>query len=277
MPRRALRRHRRKPARKHKGRRKPTSGIPRSMGLGSQMARIVETVEFNSVPPNLIQACVFNIAQFERARTLATNFRWYKPTMVTWTIEPQYNTYQSGVAAATVPYLYTIMNRTQDSSFLGLGDLLTQGAKPRKLTGVNRVTYKPNWCSPGLLVQNVVPSGGFGGMLNNVYIQGLKPEFGWLQAPNLPIASSVIPPNLIRPYQQVDPVTSNTPVQNQAGLTYFNGHQFYIEQTVPSGAATPSYKITCQVHWAFKDPKNVLASSSDNVFATLNDLSGNPV
>jgi len=274
MPRRAPRRYRRKPARKSKGRRKQ-SGIPRSMGLGNQMAKIVETIEFNSVAPNSIQGCVFNISQFERARTLATNFRWYKPTKVTWTIEPQFNTYQSGTGA-TVPYLYTIMNRSQDSSFLTLNDLLTQGAKPKKLVNQHRVTYRPNWCTPGLMVQNVVPGQTFGGMLDNVFIQGLQPAYGWLQAPNLLNPPSAVP-DTIRPYLVTVPGISNTEVQNQAGTTYFNGHQFFIDQQVASGSLVPSYKITCQVHWSFKDLKNVLASATDNIFETLNDLSGNPV
>ena len=264
------RRMRRRPVRrfKRRGARKGASGIPRSLGLGTQMARIVETIEFNSVPPNLTQGCVFNISQFERARTLAVNFRWYKPTYVTWTIEPQFNTYQSGAAAATVPYLYTVMNRTQDSSFLGLSDLLTQGAKPRKLIGQSKVSYKPNWCSPGLLVQNVVPSSGFGGMLDNVFIQGLKPEYGWLQSPNLFNASTAVPAT-IRPYLVTTAGQANTEVLNQPGTTYFNGHQFFIDQQVPGGVLVPAYKITCQVHWAFKDPKNVIASGEDNVFSTL--------
>lgn len=274
MPRRANRRYRRKPARKTKGRRKQ-SGIPRSLGLGNQMAKIVETIEFNSVTPNTIQGCVFNISQFERARTLATNFRWYKPTKVTWTIEPQFNIYQSGTGA-TVPYLYTVMNRSQDSSFQTLNDLLTQGAKPKKLINQNRVTYRPNWCTPGLMVQNVVPGQTFGGMLDNVFIQGLQPAYGWLQAPNY-LNSQAAVPDTIRPYLVTTPGIANTEVQNQAGTTYFNGHQFYIDQQIAAGSTVPGYKITCQVHWSFKDPKNVLASGSDNIFATLNDLSGNPV
>lgn len=265
--RRRVRRARRKPARKSKGRR--SGGIPRSMGLGNQMAKIVETIEFNSVAPNVTQGCVFSIAQFQRARTLATNFRWYKPTHVTWTIEPQFNVYQSGISNPTVPYIYTIMNRSQDDTYQNLNDMLTQGARPRKLVGPYKMSYRPNWCSPGLMAQNVVSIPGvFGGALNNVFIQGLKPEYGWLQAPNYPGAFPGQPPS-IRPTMYLNATISNTGVSNQASATFFNGHQFYIEQSVPSGATTPVYKITCQVHWAFKDPKNALASGSDNVFDAL--------
>lgn len=269
MPRpRRVRRARRKPARKSKARRS-AGGIPRSLGLGNQMAKIVETIEFNQVVPNVTQNCVFSISQFERARTLATNFRWYKPTHVTWTIEPQFNVYQSGVTNPTVPYIYTIMNRTQDDSFLTLNDMLTQGARPRKLVGAYKVSYRPNWCSPGLLATNVVSiPGQFGGALNNVFVQGLKPEYGWLQAPNL-LSAYPAPPPGIRPIMYLNAAVTNTGVQNQASATYYNGHQFYIEQSVPSGATLPAYKITCQVHWAFKDPKNVLATGSDNVFDQL--------
>ena len=261
--------HKRRPARKNrKGARK--SGIPRSLGLGNQMARIVETVEFNKLAPNYVQGMVFNIGQFERARTLATNFRWYKPTKVTWTIEPQFNTYQSGAGASTVPYLYQIMNRTQDSTFLTLSDLLTQGAKPVKLTTVKKLSYRPNWCSPGLIVQNVTAIPGvFGGALNNVFVQGMKAEYGWLQAPNIATSGN---PATIQPYQVLG-VGANTGVENQTALTYFNGHQLYVDQKVPPGGVVPVYKVTCQVHWAFKDPKNILAGATDNIFE---DISGNP-
>lgn len=260
---------RRKMARKGRGRKTGRkSGIPRSLGLGNQMARIVETVEFNKLAPNYVQGMAFNIGQFERARTLATNFRWYKPTRVVWTIEPQFNTYQSGAANATVPYIYQIMNRTADNSYITKSDMLTQGAKPVKLTTVKKISYRPNWCSPGLLVQNVVAGPSFGGMLNNVFIQGLKPEYGWLQAPNL-LGTG---PGNVAPIVAAPPATvgaGNTPVLNNASYTYFHGHQLYVDQVVTSGGTVPMYKVTCQVHWSFKDPKNTLATATDNIFADI--------
>ena len=267
MPRRAVRRPRRKL--------RPRRRYGRKAKASPQMAKIVESIEFNRLSPNLVQSMTFNINQFERARTLATNFRWYKPTKVCWTIEPQYNVFQSGPASNSVPYLYQVMNRTQDASTLNLNDILTQGAKPQRLIGVKKTTYRPNWCSPGLIVQNVVPIPGvFGGALNNVFMNGLQAQYGWLQAPNnLPI-----PPITINP-QQVDLLgqttsSANTLVKNVPGSTLFNGHQVYIEQQVPAGGVSSVFKVSCTVHWSFKDPKNTLASGTDNIFE---DLSGSVV
>jgi len=268
MPRRA--RRARKPNRK------PRRKIGRRSGGAkvSQMARISETIEFNKLTPNLQMNAAFTINQFERARTLATNFRWYKPTKVTWTLTPQYNTFQGGVSSPSVPYVYTVMNRTQDSSAMTLSDFLSQGAKPHKLTSSRKITYRPNWCSPGLIVQNVVSiPGQFGGALNNVFMNGLQAQYGWLQAPdNLPLSQSA--PGQVEPLHPLSSA-ANTRVNNVPGATVFNGHQYYVQQDIPPTSASALFKITCTVDWAFKDPKNILAAPGDNLF-TL-DLSNNEV
>jgi len=268
MPRRVVRRRRagRKPRRKI-GRR---SGGRRP----SQMARITETIEFNKLTPNIQMNCSFTLNQFERARVLATNFRWFKPVKATWTLTPQYNTFQGGVSAPSVPYVYTIMNRTQDSSALELSDFLSQGAKPVKLTATKKISYRPNWCSPGLIVQNVVSiPGQFGGALNNVFMNGLQAQYDWLQAPNnLPLSQQSPAP--IVPLKATSSV-ANTAVSNIPGATIFNGHQYYVQQDIPPTSGGSLFKVTCTVEWAFKDPKNLLAAPTDNIF-TL-DLSNNEV
>lgn len=254
---------RRKMARKGKGVRRSR---PRAQ---KQMAQIVETIEFNKLAPNVVQSCTFNIGQFERARTLATNFRWYKPTHVTWKIEPQFGTYQAVPGGSTVPYLYTLMNRTQDSSFMTLSDMLTQGARPVKLTATKSLSYRPNWCSPALLSQNVVSlPGQFGGAVNQIAMAGLTAQYGWLQAPNNLLGGAAITPIFQVGY--APGVVTNTTVSNNAATTLYNGHQYYVEQqTVTTGV--PTFKITCTVKWSFKDPKNIIAAPTDNIFQ---DISG---
>jgi len=234
----------------------------------SQMARISETIEFKNIAPNFVQSLTFSLGLFERARTLATNFRWVKPTKVTWAIEPQYNVYQSGPGSSTVPYVYTIMNRTQDSSYMTLNDLLTQGARPVKLTNLKKTTYRPNWCSPGLIVQNIVPTTSFGGMVNNVVVAGLQAQYGWVQCPDAVGNPSFVTPLFVP--STVGPQPVNTPVANMASSVIYNGHQIYIDQQT-SLATTPTFRLTCKVDWSFKDPKNILASASDNIFE---DVSG---
>ena len=265
-PRRRVRRAPKRRVAKRKGHRRgraPTSS--------KQMARITETIEYKNLDPNQVLSCSFNLNQFQRARTLATNFRWYKATHVTWTLEPQFTTYQSGAGFSSVPYLYQVMNRTQDADGrLTLSDMLTMGARPKKLTSVIKTSYRPNWCSPGLLTQNVVAGAGFGGLLNNIFMNGVKPEFGWLQAPNdLPAAPiGINPPQNLMLGQTTS--SANTIVRNVPSACLYNGHQYYIEQNTFASSVN-NYKVTCRVQWSFKDPKNVLAIATDNIFE---DLSG---
>lgn len=265
---RAPRRPRRRVA-KRKGNRR--GRVPKA---SSQMARISETIEFKSLAPNTVQALTFNIGLFQRARTLATNFRWCKATRCTWSIEPQYNVFAPGTGSTSIPYVYTVMNRTQDSSFMTLNDLLTQGAKPVKLIAMKKTSYRPNWCSPGLLVQNVVPIAGFGGALNNIVMQGLQAQYGWVQCPDATGNPSFVTP--LNDFSSVGPQPANTSVANMASSVRYNGHQVYIDQqfTTP---VTPTFRITCKVDWVFKDPKNVLANVNDNIFEDVaSDLPQGP-
>jgi len=236
------------------------------------MAQITETIEFNRLAPNSVQACTFHIAQFYRANQLAANFRWYKPTKVTWKIEPQFGTFQAVPGGPTVPYLYQLMNRTQDSTFMTLSDMLTQGARPTKLIAAKSLSYRPNWCSPALISQNVLQGSGFGGYLNNIAMAGMTAQYGWLQAPNDPNpqnTGAAIKPLVITGYAPGS--VTNTAVSNNPGTTLFNGHQYYVEQFTPVAGSTPTFKITCTVKWAFKDPKCVAAIPTDNIFQ---DISG---
>lgn len=259
--------------RKAAPRRRKGKGVRRSRPRAGvkQMARITETIEFNKLAPNLVQACTFHIAQFQRARTLAANFRWYKPTKVTWKIEPQFGTFQAVPGGPTVPYLYQLMNRTQDASFMTLSDMLTQGARPTKLINTKSLSYRPNWCSPALLAQNVVPLvGQFGGAVNQIAMAGMTAQYGWLQAPNDAgnPGASIVPLNI----NGFAPGTiTNSTVNNNPGVTLFNGHQYYVEQQTVTAGTTPTFKITCTVSWSFKDPKNVAALGNDNIFQ---DISG---
>jgi len=231
------------------------------------MAHIVETIEFNRLSPNLVQNCTFSIAQFYRASQLAPQFRWYKPTQVTWKIEPQFGTFQAVPGGPTVPYLYQLMNRTQDSTFMTLSDMLTQGARPSRLISAKSLSYRPNWCSPALLVQNVVAATGFGGVVNNVVMAGMKANYGWLASPNTSNQTAITPlNNQSTAFGQ----PANSSVANVPSQTLFNGHQYYVEQQTTAGS-TPTFKITCTVKWAFKDPKCVTAVSNDNIFQ---DISG---
>lgn len=187
-----------------------------------------------------------------------------------------FNTYQSAAGGqTTIPYVYTIMNRTQDKPALLLNDLLAQGARPRKLTSIVKTTYKPNWCSPGLLSMNVQSGPGFGGYVQNITQNGLQPEFGWLSTPGTYYASSTNFADLQSLATRVSSVTNtgNNQVTNAPALAIYNGHVLYIEQL--NAPQVIACKITAKVTWVFKDPKYNLATGTDDVFSF--DVSGNQV
>lgn len=236
---------------KGKGRR-----VPSSLGMFNdrgQMARIKETVAFTDLDPNLGYNFNFNLSQFQRASTIAPSFKFYKATLVEWTIEPLYNTFQDGTTGAevTVPYIYMTMNRTQDSTGIGLADIQAMGAKPRKLVSKLVIKYKPNWCSPGLIQYTTLPQ-LVGNPVNNIKQQGLKAQYSMLASPdtnpgqnNGSIFAPAPPPNL-------PPNTGNAEVN--ANQVVYNGHTVWIDQEVPTGTLQPVARVTCTVHWSFKDP-----------------------
>ena len=248
--------------------------IPRNPRASTQMASITETIEIQNINVNQNNFCTFSLSQFTRANQLGEYFKWYKPVSVTWILEPMFNVYQSGTSNPAVPYLYKIMNRTQDNTPLILNDFLAQGAKPIKFNKPITIRYKPNWCSPGLLSMSVVPISGFGGAVQNIVQQGLKPEYGWLQTPNQYFGSLSSLANISGFLNNLGGATNigNTMVSNASARTLFNGHAFYLEQYHGVSGIIPA-KLSCKVHWVFKDSKYTQAGGQDNVFTE--DLSGN--
>lgn len=255
MPARRIRRRPRRRVARRGARRIPRSLVPKS----PQMARIKETIQFVDFLPNTSYLCAFNLAQFERANALALYFRWIKPAKVTWQFEPLYNTYQEsgtvGVYAPGVPYFYYAMNRTQDAHIYTLSDLQAQGSKPKKFSSKITISYKPNWCSPGLIVQGQTNNSVIG--LRNT---GLKPEYGWTQSSNSsadnsanmdPAIPSTIDGNTFNPQTGLTPDMTG----NLSNQVLYNGHDIFISQ--PNGIDTQRVcRCTCTVEWIFKDPNN---------------------
>lgn len=245
---------------KGKGRK---SRVPRSLSLFNdrgQMARIKETVAFADLDPNVGYNFNFNLSQFQRASTIAPSFKWYKATMVEWTIEPLYNTFQDGTTGAevTIPYAYMTMNRTQDSTGLGLADIQAIGAKPKKLVAKMVIKYKPNWCSPGLTqlarYQATSPTGY---ALTETTSAGLQAQYSYLQCPNNNKGQNN--PDFSVPsiaFNQTGPPVGINIVQGaiQTNQVLYNGHTVWVDQEVPTGTLQPVARVTCTVHWSFKDP-----------------------
>jgi len=269
MPRRFARRVRKtKPRRARKGargghRRRPSSTATAGSG---QMARIVETVEFNDNVPNQTYQNTFTLAQFPRAGVLSGNFQFYKAHKVTWSYEPLFNTFQEnqigGAQSVSKPYIYMLMNRVQNlNNGLTLQNIQACGAKPQSLVSKKSITYRPNWCSPGLTA--VTPGNDPVSPIQSMVSQGLKCQYGWLgtagrmailNGPNgqyVPLATVSANQS-----EQMSPINDGLTGKTQNALIYnnnavYNGHTTYVEQTSPVLGQSVA-RLTCTVEWHFK-------------------------
>jgi len=227
-----------------------------------QMARIVETLEFADLTVKDSYQNIFSLSQFPRACAVAASFQYYKAAKVVWSYEPCYNTFQSGNVATSKPYLYIVMNRTQNQNNAStLTQLQACGARPVALVATKKITYKPNWCSPGLTAVNPGPTQG-----DNVYYsQGLQAQYGWLASAGQvlslqtggPAGSGAlfnppaINPNSFRPINQsLDVTNSNNIILSNTAV--YNGHTSFVDQEYQGAEGQVIARLTCTVTWLFK-------------------------
>jgi hypothetical protein len=225
------------------------------MGLGNQMAKIQETVEFTDMLADQVYNFNFNLSQFQRASDLAPNFKWYKAAKVEWRIDALYNTFQES-STGTVPYIYKVMNRTQSAQPLNIQDIQAQGAKPVKFVGAHKVSYRPNWCVLGPLQTQPVAGTGSLVAASPIYANGLKAVYDWISSPEgnagqNNTASNPLAFAPIKPTPGFAGVSQS--VVNAPNQTIYNGHAVFIDQLIPV-AALPVARVSCTVTWLFKDP-----------------------
>jgi len=196
-----------------------------------QYATITETLEYSDLSANVMTNSVFSLGQFDRALAVATSFQYYRAKTVTWTYEPQYNTFQETTGASiSKPYLYLAMNRTQIPLLNGdLENIQAMGSKPLTLTSKKSLTYKPNWCSPGLSA-----------IANASYVlvpQGSKVQYSWIAVPDTNATLN------LQPAAHGDQLFNTWAV--------YNGHLSFIDQSQSVTPATVA-RITATVVWEFK-------------------------
>lgn len=219
----------------------PSAGPSLAPSGRGQYASIVETINDidGTYNPNQLYAETLSLALFARARSLATQFQFYRAKKVTYTYEPLYNTFQQG-SPVTKPYIYMMMNRTQLPFTGGLAQLQASGARPKPFTSLVKLSYTPNWCSSGL----VASIGNPVAFTNDVASIGIKKEYGWLACPTSDNGTNADvveqPTNLSTVFDSQVAVNNNVP---------YNGHVVYIDQTTGSGGIA---RLTIQVHWEFK-------------------------
>lgn len=229
------------------------SRVPRAMGRSagpsiagsdrSQYASIIETIDPSglgiAITPNVLVNNAFSLSQFNRAKSLACQFQYYRAKRVTYVYTPLFNTYQEGVSGFSKPYMYTLMNRTQQFMLGGLLQLQHSGARPKPFTSVTKVTYVPNWCSPGLVARGPEEA--------PVINTGNQAQYAWLTTPfsdtgaddSAPQIEGALSTSL--PTIDIPAITPNCVV--------YNGHTTYVDQP---GSDAPVYNLLIQVHWEFK-------------------------
>lgn len=246
--------------------RRGRSSVPRMPLIAdkNQSCRIVETIEFADLSGNHAYSAIFNLGEFPRAFTLAPHFQWYKATHVKYTYTPLFNVFDDGAGQASKPYMYTMMNRSQQSFTTGthLSDFQAAGARPLALTTTKEISYKPNWCQIANTAIRTTPSVG-----QDFATVGYTPNYGWLATP---ISAVIVPSNTgttdTGTYLLENPAPGGSPPGapyilpfNLRNNVIYNGHLTFMDQTYVGAAPSNAIaKVTCQVTWVFKGAKNSL-------------------
>lgn len=225
--------------------------MPHIAGPG-QYATITETFEATDVLANTVYNNTFDLVKFVRASTVAAQFAWYRAKEVIYSYEPLFNTFIADSDATTLhkPYIYTVMNRQQNSLLAGgLSALQQAGARPKPLVGRTVVRYKPNWCSPGLVSyttgQGQAPNPPV--VVTKIIQQGLKPQYGWLAG-----NCSALPPDVDNGFTPINQSTNaTTAAVVGVNMVQYNGHVTYIDQ-LAAGNETTIARLTVTVCWEFK-------------------------
>jgi len=194
-------------------------------------------VPFTQPTPNQDVNYQFNIAQFDRASAIAKNFKFYRAKRVVWTLIPEYNTFQAGVANQSMTQVSMIMNRTGDNSAWGLAEYDAQGAVPMTFAKKRVIAYKPNLVQPF-----------------NVTLGAISPESPPVATTgtlgNTPVYDKWVGTNS---YAVSALVGQATDIIIRGDLTPYYGHSIYwaVSQVV---SQNPLATIFCEVEWEFKDP-----------------------
>jgi len=236
--------------------------IARSMNPQSQTTTVVETINFENTLSGLANEMAlawFKLSQFPRARAIAPYFRFYKAMECIWTYTPYNNTYQQDGSLTTglsIPYIYTVMNRTQDLKPLlavstggsAIAMFQTLGARPKTFTRQHIVRYKPNY----LLAGQTLKAASGDTLINTI----VRPGYAHIACPDLDRAGGG-GTEAVQPVNQV-PSFGGTLVS--ADNAAWGAHLSYVEQ-FKADPVEPMYSVTLTVKWHFKQP-NYLSPGS---------------
>lgn len=206
-------------------------------------ASCVETNEYMDINANVLHYFQFKLSEFPRSNQIASQYAFFRPKAVEWSVEPFFDTYQEASGgASSVPQIMWVMNRSGQFNLTTKAQLEDMGAMPRKFIRNHIIKYKPNtlqlMAEPSRLGINANGSGGdFAPFYSGAALSADK----WI------------------PYQSTA-IDNGTPA---ADLTVFNalyqtffGHIMLVEQQV--SVVDTVARIRCRVHWEFKDPLTTL-------------------
>jgi len=207
-------------------------GNPRAMApSANNYAKIVETINYETVNPNTMYGNLITLADTTRALAMAANFQWYRITAVEWKYKPLFNTFQDSisttVSSPSKPEFYSIMNRNGNFPANTLLELKEQGAIARSFARNLNIKYKPNT----LLLASIANTDG------TTVANANELKFNaWL-----PCSQTV----------------AISPSSDWTAIPYY-GHQFYIDQEIPTQAANPEIaSLEARVVIEFKGPQVV--------------------
>ena len=231
---RRMRRARRRAGRLARLKRNPqqTSGNIRT----KQYARCVEVVPFSQPTANSDVNYQFNISQFDRAKAIAQNFKFYRAKRVVWTMLPEYNVFQSGAGQVSLPTIAVIMNRTGDNTAWTQAEYDAQGAVPKTFSKKRLIAYKPNLVQPFNVAINVTTLG-----LPTTGTVGNTPVYDkWIGTGSYLVDN----PN----------VGTGVALSIRGDVTPYYGHAIYWAATSTAPSEPALATIFCEVEWEFKDP-----------------------
>jgi len=236
--------------------------VPRGITAApGQMCRIVETINLDNINPNTNYLNTFQLNQFRRAHYMSAAFAFYKAAKVTYTYTPLFNTFQDVSGSSSAPNIFTLMNRQGDTNLpqSNIDVIAATGARPKRFVGVHKVSYVPNWTTPGLPVQTL---GGSPPILQvSQYFMGSQVCYNWINKSSK--GQKVYPPGsgsndsglLTQPppdgttFPGVSWVSSGSACD---GVAYL-GHDTFVQQAVDANPA-PVAACTITVEWVFKGP-----------------------
>jgi len=245
---------RRRVARKPRRRvaRKPRRGMRKGSGdiKTKHYARIVEAI--NVSDPTAVAGVAdvnysFTLADFSRAKAVASNFKYFRAKRCVWKYIPMYNTYQGQISdSLQVPQIQFIMNRTGDITLWTQAEYDAQGASPVTFTKTRTVAYKPNLVQviqqiPQNFAISPSPDQVGTGSADTFALGSVAKYDMWLATTLFPIQQSA-------PYS-----TYGVDISNSANMARYHGHSMFFNAPGTSDDAHIA-RVYLEVEWEFKDP-----------------------